>query len=114
MAHLRAGDQSLVGYKYICHMLDSFEHKGPNGTHVCLVLELMAESLRAFSVIFYRKEIPLPIMQRFTFQLLCALDYAHEHNVIHTGRILSHWTMSFLSLSADVSLVQISSHSTYT
>lgn len=85
MAHLKAGDKRLMGYKYICHMLDTFEHKGPNGTHVCFLFELMGESLTTFGAMFDQSEIPFPIMRRFTYQLLLALDYAHYCKVIHTG-----------------------------
>ncbi|KAJ0119650.1 serine/threonine protein kinase [Diaporthe amygdali] len=84
LTHLRAGNRKLLGYKYICHLVDDFELKGPNGNHVCLVLELMGESLRTFGVWFQEHMVPTPIMRKFTFQLVAALDFAHESNVIHT------------------------------
>ncbi|KXJ87522.1 kinase-like domain-containing protein [Microdochium bolleyi] len=84
MAHLRDGNQQQIGYNYICHMLDSFEHQGPHGTHVCLVFELMGETLAGFGAWFDECEVPNIIMRRFTTHLLLALDYAHDFNVIHT------------------------------
>ncbi|KAH6618304.1 kinase-like domain-containing protein [Chaetomium sp. MPI-SDFR-AT-0129] len=84
LTHLRNGDQGQLGYKYVCHLVDDFEHQGPNGTHVCLVFELMGETLRTFSVLFKDHMIPYLVMRRFTVQLLAALDFAHEHDVIHT------------------------------
>ncbi|ROW00303.1 hypothetical protein VMCG_07277 [Cytospora schulzeri] len=84
LRHLRDADKSHVGYQYICHLVDDFEHTGPNGTHVCLVLELMGETLKTFGTLFKKTMLPNTIMRLFTFHLLCGLDYAHDSNVIHT------------------------------
>ena len=87
LAHLRDGDREQLGYTYVCHLLDDFEHRGPNGTHICLVFPLMGETLRSFGAWFDESRLPNSVMRRFTIQLLLALDFAHEHNVIHTGMI---------------------------
>lgn len=83
---LRDGDKRQLGYAYVCHLIDDFEHKGPNGMHVCLVFPLMGETLATFGIGFQFNMVPDLLMRRFTIQLLLALDFAHEHNVIHTGR----------------------------
>lgn len=85
LTHLRNGDRRQLGFKYICHLVDDFEHQGPNGTHVCLVFELMGETMRSFGAWFKESRIPYSYMRRFTTQLLVALDFAHDHKVIHTG-----------------------------
>ncbi|KFY06020.1 hypothetical protein V492_08182, partial [Pseudogymnoascus sp. VKM F-4246] len=82
--HLRAQNKEQIGYTQICHLLDDFEHVGPNGTHVCLVFELIGETLRSFSTWFPDYVVPNVVMRHFTIQLLMALDFAHDHNVIHT------------------------------
>ncbi|CAI7611293.1 unnamed protein product [Penicillium glandicola] len=84
LTHLRDGDCNQLGYYHVCHLLDDFEHCGPNGTHVCLVFELMGETLRSFGAWFIESRLPNSVMRRFTIQFLLALDFAHEHNVIHT------------------------------
>ncbi|KAK3331548.1 kinase-like domain-containing protein [Apodospora peruviana] len=84
LVHLRNGGKEFLGYKYICHLLDDFSLQGPNGTHVCLVFELMGESLRTFGTLFPDDRLPNDVMRRFTIQLLLALDFAHDYNVIHT------------------------------
>ncbi|KAB8255138.1 kinase-like domain-containing protein [Aspergillus pseudonomiae] len=84
LTHLRHGDRHQLGYNHVCHILDDFEHRGPNGTHVCLVFELMGETLRSFGAWFAESRLPNSVMRRFTIQLLLVLDFAHEHNVIHT------------------------------
>ncbi|KNG83928.1 CMGC protein kinase [Aspergillus nomiae NRRL 13137] len=84
LTHLRRGDRHQLGYNHVCHILDDFEHRGPNGTHVCLVFELMGETLRSFGAWFAESRLPNSVMRRFTIQLLLVLDFFHEHNVIHT------------------------------
>ncbi|KAL6874802.1 kinase-like domain-containing protein [Trichoderma novae-zelandiae] len=84
LTHLRDGDRSHAGYSFVCHLLHDFEHQGPNGTHRCFVFELMGETLRSFGTWFREDMIPEPVMCKFTIQLLIALDFAHDHNVVHT------------------------------
>ncbi|EFR04896.1 CMGC protein kinase [Nannizzia gypsea CBS 118893] len=84
LTHLRDGDRDQLGYDHVCRLLDDFEYCGPNGTHVCLVFELMGETLRSFGAWFAESRLPNLVMRRFTIQLLLVLDFAHEHNVIHT------------------------------
>ncbi|KAH6622742.1 kinase-like domain-containing protein [Chaetomium tenue] len=84
LRHLRDGDRSQRGYRHVCHLVDDFEHQGPNGKHVCLVFELMGETMTSFGAWFKDSEIPYPVMRRFAFQLVVALGYAHERGVIHT------------------------------
>lgn len=86
LRHLRDADKDDLGYNYICHLVDDFEHRGPNGNHVCLILELMGETLRTFGTLLPKTMIPNSLMRRFTFYLIAALEYAHDNNVIHTGK----------------------------
>ncbi|OBT72508.1 hypothetical protein VF21_08690 [Pseudogymnoascus sp. 05NY08] len=44
----------------------------------------MGETLRSFGAWFPDSMIPNEVMGRFTIQLLLALHFAHNHNVIHT------------------------------
>ncbi|RSL53551.1 hypothetical protein CEP53_007715 [Fusarium sp. AF-6] len=84
LTHLRDGDRDQLGYNYVCHLVEGFAHQGPNGTHTCLVFEIMGETLSSFGVWFSEHMIPPAIMHRFAIQLVLALDFAHEHDVIHT------------------------------
>ncbi|KAH7308980.1 serine/threonine protein kinase [Stachybotrys elegans] len=84
LKHLRNGNKRLIGYAHVCHLLDDFEHRGPNGTHVVLVFEPIGETLRSFGAWFPDSMIPNNLMRRFTIQLLLALDFAHDQKVIHT------------------------------
>ncbi|CAG7990413.1 unnamed protein product [Penicillium salamii] len=84
LQHLRDGDPKQLGYDQICHLVDDFEHQGPNGSHICLVFHLIGETLESFQEWFPEGRIPNQVMRRITIQMLLALDYAHDHNVIHT------------------------------
>ncbi|KAK2734038.1 hypothetical protein FQN57_001873 [Myotisia sp. PD_48] len=84
LERLRDADPSQPGYSYISTLGDSFEHHGPNGRHVCLIFQVMGETLKSFGTFFEDHMIPNSVMRRFTIQLLLALDYAHDQGVIHT------------------------------
>ena len=85
LTHLREADRTHAGYTFICHLEDNFEQQGPNGRHVCLVFELMGETLSTYRVWFKDQLLPHILMRKFTAQILMALDYAHDSGVIHTG-----------------------------
>ncbi|KAK4450341.1 kinase-like domain-containing protein [Podospora aff. communis PSN243] len=84
LRHLRDGDRKLAGYKHVCHLVEDFEHEGPNGTHVCLVFELMGETLRSFGLWFREFMVPTSVMRKFSWHLVVTFDFAHASGVIHT------------------------------
>ncbi|PNY25056.1 Serine/threonine-protein kinase SRPK [Tolypocladium capitatum] len=84
LKHLRTANSKHRGYEFINHLLDDFEHDGPNGTHVCLVFEPMGETLATYPNWFSSYKLPEHIVKKFARQLLWALSYAHESDVIHT------------------------------
>jgi hypothetical protein len=76
LLHLRDADSTHPGHEHITQLVDTFEHTGPDGQHVCLVFEVIGESLRSFGTWFKYHRLPNSIMRRFTIHLLLALDYA--------------------------------------
>lgn len=82
---LQESNPQSCGYRHVCQLLDSFTHQGPNGTHICLVLEAL--SLSVLDV--YRAlpgAMPLPLLKRVCKHVLRALCYLHEEcGIIHTG-----------------------------
>lgn len=73
------------GRKHVVSLLDSFEHKGPNGTHVCMVFEVLGENLLGLIKRWNHRGIPVPIVKQITKQVLLGLDYLHrECGIIHT------------------------------
>ncbi|KHN94389.1 serine/threonine-protein kinase SRPK2 [Metarhizium album ARSEF 1941] len=73
------------GRKHVVSLLDSFEHKGPNGTHVCMVFEVLGENLLGLIKRWCHRGIPMPLVKQITKQVLMGLDYLHrECGIIHT------------------------------
>ncbi|KAL1873416.1 hypothetical protein VTK73DRAFT_1007 [Phialemonium thermophilum] len=73
------------GRKHVVSLLDSFEHRGPNGTHVCMVFEVLGENLLGLIKKWNHRGIPMPLVKQITKQVLLGLDYLHrECGIIHT------------------------------
>jgi serine/threonine-protein kinase SRPK3 len=76
------------GYSRIVQLLDHFEHHGPHGTHLCLVMELLGTNLSDIQSLYLRqqKAVPSIIVRRFLKQVLIGLDYLHRScGIVHTG-----------------------------
>ncbi|UNI15945.1 Non-specific serine/threonine protein kinase [Purpureocillium takamizusanense] len=103
LKHLRTADPKHKGYSYINHLLDEFEHEGPNGKHVCLIFEPMGMSLQGYADCLAREGLgpvlPAYAIASITKQLLWALSYAHENGVIHTDIKLDN---IFVRFSTDM------------
>jgi serine/threonine-protein kinase SRPK3 len=79
------GSASHPGRAHVIGLLDSFEHKGPNGLHVCMIFEVMGENLLGLIKRYEYKGIPTVLVKQITKQILLGLDYLHrECGVIHT------------------------------
>lgn len=73
------------GKKHVVSLLDSFEHKGPNGVHVCMVFEVLGENLLGLIKRWNHRGIPMPLVKQITKQVLLGLDHLHrECGIIHT------------------------------
>ncbi|CAI7631785.1 hypothetical protein N7533_000149 [Penicillium manginii] len=76
---------SHPGRKHVVSLLDSFEHKGPNGVHVCMVFEVLGENLLGLIKRWNHRGIPMPLVKQITKQVMLGLDYLHrECGIIHT------------------------------
>ncbi|KAJ6606835.1 kinase-like domain-containing protein [Mycena sp. CBHHK59/15] len=73
------------GKSHVISFLDHFRHKGPNGTHVCMVFEVLGESLLGLIKRHQNKGVPIPLVKQIAKQILLGLDYMHRYcDVIHT------------------------------
>jgi serine/threonine-protein kinase SRPK3 len=85
-----SADPQHSGYGRIIHLFDHFEHKGPYGTHLCLVLELLGPSVSAVQKAYQMQqhEMPAPVVKKIAKQILQGLDYLHQScGIIHTGSL---------------------------
>ncbi len=77
--------ESHPGRAHVVSLLDSFNHKGPNGVHVCMVFEVLGENLLGLIKRWNHRGIPMPLVKQITKQVLLGLDYLHrECGIIHT------------------------------
>lgn len=76
---------SAPGRKYVVELLDHFIHHGPNGSHVCMVFEVLGENLLSMIKRYRNQGIPVHLVQQILYQVLMGLDYMHrECGIIHT------------------------------
>ncbi|KAI0255198.1 kinase-like domain-containing protein [Lactifluus subvellereus] len=73
------------GRSHVISFLDHFRHKGPHGTHVCMVFEVLGENLLGLIKRHQRKGVPQHLVRQIAKQILLGLDYMHRCcGVIHT------------------------------
>lgn len=73
------------GRRHVVSLLDHFTHKGPNGSHVCMVFEVLGENLLGLIKRYHHRGVPEHICRQIAKQVLLGLDYIHrECGIIHT------------------------------
>mmetsp|Transcript_39270 Transcript_39270/g.54553 ORF Transcript_39270/g.54553 Transcript_39270/m.54553 type:complete len:716 (-) Transcript_39270:7-2154(-) len=78
-----------------CRLLDSFEHAGPHGVHVCMVFHVLGDNLLTLIKRYNYRGVPLPMVKRVVGQILVGLDYIHENlQIIHTDLKLENVLLS--------------------
>jgi serine/threonine-protein kinase SRPK3 len=74
--------------QHLVQLLDSFIHQGPNGSHQCLVFELLGPTVD-FVVTRYREDgesLEPETILRLTKQLLQSIAYLHKAGYAHGGQ----------------------------
>lgn len=73
------------GRRHVVSLLDSFRHRGPNGSHVCMVFEVLGENLLGLIKRYQYRGVPEHIVRQISKQVLLGLDYLHRKcGIIHT------------------------------
>lgn len=73
--------------KYTVHLLDSFDLRGPNGSHKCLVQELLGPNIPdAIDAYFPSRRLPGKLAKVIAKQALIGLDSLHQRGVGHGGK----------------------------
>ncbi|ABO98079.1 predicted protein [Ostreococcus lucimarinus CCE9901] len=66
-------------------LYDSFTHEGPNGTHVCMVFDVLGDNLLTLIKRYEYLGVPLLGVKALTRAMLKGLRYLHgKKNIIHT------------------------------
>ena len=71
--------------KYIVQLLDFFDHRGPNGLHQCLVLELHGPTVTDVLTAKPRRYLDTKVVLRMSKQLLEAIRLIHDAGMAHGG-----------------------------
>ncbi|KAK0099716.1 hypothetical protein ONS95_013391 [Cadophora gregata] len=92
LEHIAKLSASYPGSEHIISMLDSFTHKGPNGTHLCLIFEPMGGTAASIRETLpcnlpHRQgrvaRYPLWMAKRILRHTLIALDFLHQVGIVH-------------------------------
>ncbi|PPQ96570.1 hypothetical protein CVT26_006299 [Gymnopilus dilepis] len=78
--HLAHKAEAVPGADFIAEMIDHFEVEGPNGRHLCLVMELLGPSLE---LLLNHKKPPFDVCARMITQISRAVAYLHFRGVVH-------------------------------
>lgn len=71
--------------KYVVRLIDHFKHTGPNGQHLCMVLEFLGDSLLRLTRYNRYKGLGLNKVREICKCILIGLDYLHrELGIIHS------------------------------
>lgn len=85
LQRLVAANPHHPGRRHCVSLLDHFKHKGPNGSHVCMVFEVLGENLLGLIKRYQHRGVPPHIVKQIAKQVLLGLDYMHkECGIIHT------------------------------
>lgn len=70
---------------YVVQLLNTFSHTGVNGTHICLVFEVLGVNLLEIIKFYQYHGIPINLCKSISKQILTGLDYLHRIcGIIHT------------------------------
>ncbi|THY81555.1 kinase-like protein [Aureobasidium pullulans] len=85
--HQRLSEKSLPpmnDHKHIVRLLDNFDHPGPNGTHNCLVLELLGPSVATvIEERFAGNRLPGFMAKKACKEMALALEVLHAQGIGH-------------------------------
>ena len=85
--HISMANPSHRGRSLIRTLIGSFEVKGLEGSHLCLVYPPMREPLSMYQRRFGDRKMPLPLIKTYIRALLTGLDYLYkEYRIVHIGR----------------------------
>lgn len=98
MSRLHSDEGDDEGREHVMRMLDRFDHRGINGTHQCVVSELLGCSLASLNAHFMRFNRTLTgkmapkVVKRIFKQICYGVRYLHRKGIVHGGE--SHFTTS--------------------
>ncbi|KAG6103061.1 hypothetical protein E4U14_006455 [Claviceps sp. LM454 group G7] len=78
-------ESSHEGREHVLPLNEQFNHRGPNGDHVCLTFDVLGHHLYHESAKYEDQRLPVKTAKEIIRQLLKGLDFLHrECGIIHT------------------------------
>lgn len=78
---------SIRPHLHVMRMVDDFSLEGPNGTHLCLVLELLGPSLPdTIDACFSDGRLPGTLAKTIAKQVVSGVQFLHQEGIGHGGR----------------------------
>ena len=85
LSKINITDKDHPGHQYLIKLLDYFDHQGENGTHICIVFEVLGESLLGLIRRYKHKGLPIKFVKQISKEILLAIDFLHRKcGIIHT------------------------------
>ncbi|XP_036622712.1 SRSF protein kinase 1 isoform X2 [Trichosurus vulpecula] len=82
---VRNTDPDDPNREMVVQLLDDFKISGVNGTHICMVFEVLGHHLLKWIIKSNYQGLPLPCVKKIIQQVLQGLDYLHTKcRIIHT------------------------------
>eukprot|EP00053_Salpingoeca_punica_P015993 m.149135 g.149135 ORF g.149135 m.149135 type:complete len:604 (+) comp16850_c0_seq1:145-1956(+) len=82
---VRDTNPRATGRQRVVMLLDDFVHHGPNGAHVCMIMEILGCTLLHLIKEYKYRGLPSDVLKRIVRQILEGLDYLHTQcRIIHT------------------------------
>ncbi|KAF8521833.1 kinase-like domain-containing protein [Gautieria morchelliformis] len=78
-------DGGSTGQEFLVEYLDDFKLEGPNGTHQCIVTEVLGPSIDAHEIdeIYDEEKYPIEIAKNLVAQVMRGVAYLHSCGVVH-------------------------------
>jgi serine/threonine protein kinase len=92
LEHLARVAPTHAGSKHVITFLDSFRHTGPNGTHLCLVFEVLGATTASMVLELpsnkplrrgHRPRYAMWMAKRILRHTLLGLSFLHQNNIVH-------------------------------
>ena len=79
-------DRGSNGQEFLIEFLDDFKVEGPNGTHQCIVTEVLGPSISAdVEEIYGEERYPIEVAKKIVAQAMRGVAYLHSCGVVHGG-----------------------------
>ena len=77
-----------TGNEFVLQVLDQFQIHGPNGTHLCIVGELLGPNIIQVMEYLDTGRLPLDVARKVASQVARGVAFLHACGIVHGGTLL--------------------------